>query len=321
MDRYYTEVYTSGHTEEYIVYVLCQIPKAKAQADIANFAQNISERYGGLLAGQTTLMGALKAYAAVAGSLRQNPLHRAVAYYDSPKGRVGLYEYCTIQMSALFNSISFSSIPAQTVRKGDSLTTTVTVSSTLYQHIGPALCRADIAGGGSAAPTVGYSLDADNAFLLQIHTAKLDPGNYQVHLELLLQDIAPAARNPSSGFSFEVLPVSAVIAFSGAALTEAEQNTLAQGVQLALQRHSVSLQNGYVFLISFTITEQEGVFAGADLSISETSLSLLKNGGTLCQSELKRITEIDKNRALRLAADFYQNNRAFWTAVKQKLEN
>jgi hypothetical protein len=59
------------------------------------------------LAGQTTLIGALKVYADVAGSLHKNPLHRAVAYYDSPNGRVGLYEYCTVQISALSNSISF----------------------------------------------------------------------------------------------------------------------------------------------------------------------------------------------------------------------
>jgi hypothetical protein len=192
----------------------------------------------------------------------------------------------------------------------------------VYQNIGPALCRADIVGGGgTGALAVGYTIDADNAFLLQIHTAKPEPGNYNVHLELRLHDTSPAPRNPSSGFSFEVLPVSAAIAFSGSALTEAEQNTLAQGVQLALQRYTVSLQNGCVFLISFNTKEQEGAFAGAALSVSETSLSLLKNGETLCKSETKRITEIDRNRALRLAADFYRGNTAFWTQVKQILEN
>jgi hypothetical protein len=318
-DRYYTEVYTSGTTEEYIVYVLCQIPKAKAEADIANFSKNISERYGGLLAGQPTLIGALKVYSDTAGILRQNPLHRTVAYYDSPNGRVALYEYCIVQINALSNSVSFTAIPVQAVRKGESLNAAVKLSSTLYRNIGPALCKVDIA--GSAAPTVRYSLDADNSFLLQIHTAKLDPGSYNVHLELLLNDTVSPPRNPASGFSFEVTPVSAVIEFSGSALTQAEQNTLAQGVLLALQRYTVSLQNGSVFVISFVTKDQEGAFAGSPLSVSETSISLLKNGEILCQSELKRITEIDKNRALRLAADFYQNNNTFWTQVKNKLEN
>ncbi|MDR1971353.1 MAG: hypothetical protein LBQ46_05475 [Treponema sp.] len=313
-DRYYTEIYANpAGGEAYIVYVLCQIPRQKAEQDIRDFARNISQRYGGLLAGQAALTGALKVYAGLAESLRENPLHRALAYYDSPNGRVGLYEYCTVQAGSLSGSITFGSIPAQTIRKGDTLNTIVTLSSPLYQSIGAALCRVDIV--GAAAPAARYALDADNTFLLQIHTAKLDPGPYNVHLELLLD--APA--NPSSGFSFEVLPVSAVIAFSGSPLTEAEQDTLSGGLQAALQRYAVSLQNGCVFVIAFNVKEQEGAFAG--LSVSETSLTLLKDGETLCRSETKRITEIDRNRALRLAANFYRDNGTFWTQVKQLLEN
>jgi hypothetical protein len=213
MDRYYTEVYTSGHTEEYIVYVLCQIPKAKAEADIQNFARNVSERYGSLLSPQRTLGATLKMYAGVAEALAQNPLHRAVAYYTGggAGGRAGLYEYCRLQIDNLAQSVSFASLPSKTVEKGETLHTHVSVVSNILASLGNIPCRVTVGGGNNPAPRVFYTAGEENSFILPIHTGSLEAGRYLVQLELMLSEVAPSiTRNPSAGFSFEVKPLNTV---------------------------------------------------------------------------------------------------------------
>jgi hypothetical protein len=212
-DRYYTEIYLSDNGEEYVVYVLCQIPRAKAEADIQNFARNVSERYGSLLSSQQTLGATLKMYAGVVETLAQNPLHRAVAYYPDGQagGRAGLYEYCRLQIDNLAHSVSFAPLPSQTVEKGETLNTRVSVVSNIIPSIGNIPCRVMIAGRNNPAPTVFYTAGEDNSFVLPIHTGSLEEGRYLVQLELMLSETAPGiTRNPSGGFSFEVRPLNTV---------------------------------------------------------------------------------------------------------------
>jgi hypothetical protein len=209
-DNYYTEVYfNSSGGEEYIVYVLCQIPRQKAEQDIRDFARNISERYGSLLVNQQSLAASLKMYAGTAEALRQNPLHRATAYYDSPNGRAGLYEYCLLQLNNLAHSVSFAPLPSVELEKGETLKVTVRLLSSLTREIGNISCRAAIVGvDGAEWP---YSIQQDNSFPLEIYTTRLNPGRYTVQLELLLNEIVPGvALNPSAGFSFEVKPLNTV---------------------------------------------------------------------------------------------------------------
>ncbi|MDR1029776.1 MAG: hypothetical protein LBL76_02775 [Treponema sp.] len=72
-DRYFTEVYlNAANREEYIVYVLCQIGRVRAERDIEDFAQTISERYGNVIRTQNTLTGALNACTRARENLQQN---------------------------------------------------------------------------------------------------------------------------------------------------------------------------------------------------------------------------------------------------------
>lgn len=207
-DKYYTEIYDVGGKEEYIVYVLCQMPKAKAEADIQNFAKNISEGYTNLFAAQNNLVTALKLYADVYRQLQQNPLHRAAAYYDSPGGRVGLFDYCGVQINAIANSVSFATVPPQSAQKGQTLNTTISVSSTMFRSIGPADCMVIINDSKNAFPDAKFTVGQDNSFLLQIHTNRIDPGKYTVQLELRLNEAASGVqRNPRSAFGFELTPL------------------------------------------------------------------------------------------------------------------
>jgi hypothetical protein len=211
-DRYYTEVYLdSKNREAYIVYVLCQINRARAERDIDNFAETVSTRYGALIGAADDLVTALKVYAGIYEALRGNPLHRAVAWYDGGGGRAGLYEYCAARINALANGVSFAAIPYGSVQKGETLHTTVRVSSPQFQRVGGALCRVSMTVGGEVLPSRPYTVGQDNTFSLLIYTDKLEAGKYNVQLELLLSEAAPQLRvNPSAGFSFEVTPLNTI---------------------------------------------------------------------------------------------------------------
>jgi hypothetical protein len=164
-----------------------------------------------LIRNEGTLTGALKVYAETWETLGKNPLHRAVAYYDSPGGRVGLYEYCGLQINALGEGVSFDSLPSAVVQQGESFTQTIKLSSRTVREIGSALCRVRLVGNNNGSPDVVYPVGRNNSFVLQIHTARLEPGNYAVQLEILLNEIAaPLRQNPRGGFSLEVKPLNTV---------------------------------------------------------------------------------------------------------------
>jgi hypothetical protein len=211
--EYYTETYRAPNNRlSYKVWALCRVSRQKAEEDLANFAKNISDRYSPLLdTPYDTMAAALHSYSAVLSALEQNPLYRAVAWYDSPDGRVGLYEYCAARINALANSISFAAIPYGSVQKGETLNTTVRISSSQFQRIGAALCRVNITVDEELPPSRPYTVGEDNAFSLLIYTDKLEAGKYNVQLELLLNEAAPTLRtNPSAGFSFEVTPLNTI---------------------------------------------------------------------------------------------------------------
>jgi hypothetical protein len=323
-NNYYTEVYINAkNKEEYIVYVLCQISRNRAERDIDNFARNISERYGNLIRTQSTLVTALTVYADTANALRNNPLHRAVAFYDSPGGSVGLYDYCTAQISAIANSVSFAPVLQSSVQKGESFNTTVRLASSLFKNLGAPRCRVTIAGNNNTAPSALYTVGQDSSFSLVIHTEKLETGKYNVQLELLLSETTSAVRqNPSLGFSLEVTPGTAVVEITGANLSETEKSTLIQGVQQGLQNNAVTLQivpqkAQSTFSIILNIkTQPPSPPLNTVLVLCDVSIAFKRNGTVIIQSETKHITETNTARAAALAAGFIRDNANFFLGVK-----
>jgi hypothetical protein len=323
--EYYTETYRASNTRlSYKVWALCQVPRKKAEADRANFAKDISGRYTRLLdTSYDTLAAALHSYSAVLSALEQNPLHRAVAYYDGPGGRVGLYDYCRVQLNVIAGNAGFESLPAAFVQRGRPFTGTVRLSSGTFPEIGAVPCRIVITRTNAAYPPQEYPLDKNNSFTLRIPTTALDAGNYTVQLELLLNTAAPALRqNPKGAFALEVRPATAEIRFEGETLNAAEERMFTQAVQQALQRHKVPLLTGYEFLVAFTIRTQTESITGTRLLLCDISVSLNSGGSVLYQSASERITEISRDRAVKLAADYIRDNSGFWTgAAKITMNN
>ncbi|MDR1398940.1 MAG: hypothetical protein LBJ41_03350 [Treponema sp.] len=331
--RYYTEVYLDGQNREaYVVYALCQIPRQKAEQDIEDFAKNTSERYGNLLARLPTLHSALLVYGDTLAALEQNPLHRAVAYYDSPSGRVNLYEYIGLQLNTLVGSVSFVSLPSAAVEKTSTLDTTITVSSPLAAVIGTVDCAVSIYGMNNHAPKVIYTVSADNSFSLKIFSSHLEPGRYTVQLELLLNEINHRVRkNPLGSFSFEVRPMTAAVHFvisgDSTSIGDTEKNALIQGIQQGIQTYGVPVSlktdaaepDGAVFTVSLNLRQQAPVPpSNRTLLICDATIAFSRDGATQ-ESASKRITEIDATGMVGQVRKFIGENQSFFQNVINRL--
>ena len=209
---YYTETYlNSENKEEYVVYTLHSISRQKAEEEIANFAKNVSERYTASFSQWRTLKAALEGYAFIARSLEQNPLHRIIAYYQTPAGRAGLYEYVRLQINELANSVSIEAIPARTIQETEILSTPINLRSSILPSTGLLDCQARLFGvSGSDSITFPFSSASGNPFDLQIRN--LQPGSYNVIVEVLLSNLTGGIANNTSGrFTVNVTPLSVLL--------------------------------------------------------------------------------------------------------------
>jgi hypothetical protein len=328
---YYTEIYLNGENrEEYVVYALCQIPRQKAEQDIADFARNTSERYANLLAAPSNLRAVLLLYGEILTALEQNPLHRMVAYYDSPGGRVNLYEYLSLQLNTLAAGVSFASLPSMTVEKTGTLTAMITVLSPFTGAAGALDCAVSIYGMNNSAPTVKYAVGVDNSFLLTIFSSRLEPGRYTVQLELLLGDVNPRIRrNPSVSFSFEVRPLTARVDVTVAGdipgIGDTEKAILIQSVQQGIQSYGVPVNltaggtEQSIFTITLGLRRQAPVPPlNRELIICDTVISFSRNGLTR-ESASTRVTEIDIPGMVNQIRRFISENEAFFQNVAGNL--
>jgi hypothetical protein len=315
--EYYTETYRARNTHvSYKVWALCRVSRQKAEEERANFAKNISEQYTRLLDTRyDTLSGALSAYNGVYAALEQNPLHRTIAVYGDGQS---LFEYCRQRITEITDSVSFDDIPPQSVQKGGTPAVPVRVSSLLFANAGPLECTVTIQGGNRSVPGGTWTVGGDNSFLLRLPASALEAGNYTVTLELNALSSA-VTRNPKTSFPLEVRPASAEIRFAGETLSGAEQRVLSQAVQQALQTYHVPLLAGYEFLVTFNTRTQKEPFAGTDILICDVSVSLTGAGDVLFQSAAGRITEISRDHALILAAEYIRNNRDFWDGAARHI--
>jgi hypothetical protein len=176
-----------------------------------------------------------------------------------------LYSYCPAQISALATEVSFAPLSSRSISKGETLRTEIL----LVSKLNPVGVRCHITISGNTELIKSYTLGQDNSFILEIDTTRLNQGKYDVRLELLLKDSVPnIAYNPTSSFSLEVTPVSAMLMFAGDAIGEREQGLLLESVQQGIQKYrtpvniiasgmqatSVS-QSRYEFIITLMRTE------------------------------------------------------------------
>jgi hypothetical protein len=288
-DQYFTQVYEKNGSESYIVYALCQIPREKAEADIRNFAEDVSGRYGNLLAKSDSLMTTLASYGHVLKTLEQNPLHRAVAYYNNRGGRVSLYDFIITEMNAMANSVTFSPVSSSIKQNDESLDMTVRVGSSYAQYIGPLDVAVQINGVNGARGT--HLVQPDNTVKLSIYTGPLQRGRYTVQFELPLKEqYAGIETNPQGSYLFAVTSVSAVIEFEGSPLSAAEKRSITENIQQGIQRYNAPIKlltSGsaeYVIIVNYRAGSQQMQGTRFAVHSSSVSLSLARNGAVIRQS-------------------------------------
>jgi hypothetical protein len=311
----YSERYANrSGRRRYRAWALAAVSKAQTEENRRSYLEMIAKRYtlDPVIRGDN-LSGALSAYNGVYQALLENPLHRTIALYDDGQS---LFEYCRLKITGIADSLLFDDIPPQSVQQGGALAVPVHVYSSLFPNVGALECTVTIQIGNRVLPGGVWTVGGDNSFLLRLPVSALEAGNYRVSLEL--NALSPAVtRNPGTNFPLEVRPASVEIRFAGEALTRAEQGVLSQAVQQALQSYQVSLLAGYEFLITFTTRTRTEPFAATSLLICEISLSLNSGGNVLFQSASGRITEISRNQAIKLAADYIRVNKDFWTGAAE----
>jgi len=254
---YVTETYINNKTNKfaYIVYTLHKINRQKAESEIADFAKNISARYTAAFSQWKTLKAALEGYTLVVKSLERNPLHRIMAYYETPKGKAGLYEYARIQINELANSVSIEPIPTRSIQETETLTTLIKINSSIIPATGLLDCQAILFGIGKDGIPYPFNSASDNPYRME--NPNIKPGTYNMTLEILLSELTDGiAKNIGSSFSFTVTPLNVVYN---------SQDSLETGIKKAVDSLAADLKAPTETIIgAFTLT---GTNAPSELSL------------------------------------------------------
>jgi hypothetical protein len=293
--EYYTEKYlNNANKEEYIVYTLHQVNRKKAEEEISNFAKNISTRYTAAFSQWKTLKAALEGYTQVVKSLDRNPIHRIIAYYETPKGKAGLYEYAKIQINELANSVSIESIPTRSIQETEILTTAINLRSSIIPATGLLDCKATIYGISNDSIQYPFHSASDDPYNLQIRNIK--SGTYNVTLEILLSDLTGGiAKNINNNFTFTVTPLNVLFT---------TQDSLEEGIKKAVDTLAAKLKKQTETTIgAFTLT---GTNIPSELSLflSEKITHYAKNN----QGRKYKIVEADETKKAVLSGFFKKTN-------------
>ncbi|MDR0683573.1 MAG: hypothetical protein LBF83_00365, partial [Spirochaetaceae bacterium] len=334
-DNRYAEIYRNEKDqEEYIVYLFYALSRREAAENTQRFTDNLSRSYTDRLTPQDNLRDALLMYDSLLAGLGQNPLHRALAYYEGPDGKTSLYQYLSAGISGMVNGLAFDPIPLITIQKTDVLETAVTVSSKTIPSIGAVNTMIRIYQAGNTAPLETYQVPASsgNRFPLQIPTQVLTPGQYTVRLELLLKEVSnqsnQISKNISGEFSFEVSPVNVLIQFNGEDLTGAEKRILEERLTEALKGNAVpvqivtepkEVQNRY----SVMVTVNTGILPPLppvntmESAFWDISLAFLKNGAVIQGTERNRMTlsRTNSDKIFSQVADYVRDSESFFQGI------
>jgi hypothetical protein len=311
---YYTEYYRSrANRRSFKVWALCQISRAKAEADIANFARNISEPYGNLLSDMPTAQAALTTYGTILAALDANPLHKTVAYYDKEGARVNLYHYIDLEMQKLVASMSVGPIPAIAIPKNNSDVINAAIISSMMD-IGPLECSLELYGPDTEIPAARYTAtSADSTLLFRIDAHRLPLGIYTAGIKAL-------GKHRIGQAVIEVTPVQAALRFAGVNIEENEQGVLRRSVEQALQQYGTPAQIADVadrYAVAITL---EAVRQSSSLMTGTVELAFTLDGKSLAASGRKNISETSQSRFVAKAAEHIRSNEQFFREVNKSLD-
>jgi hypothetical protein len=311
---YYTEYYRSRSNQRSCkVWTLCQISRAKAETDIANFARNISEPYGNLLSDMPTVQAALTTYGTILAALDANPLHKAVAYYGDEGARVNLYHYLDVEMQKLIASITVDPIPTMRIAKNSSGIINAAITSSMME-LGPLECSLELYGLDAETAAALYTATSAAATLLfRIDAHRLPVGNYTAGISL-------SGKHRIAQAVIEITPVQAALQFAGIAIEENERGILRRSVEQALQQSGIPAQiadtsDRYTVAITLEKAQQS-----SSLVAGTVELAFTLDGKSLVTSGRRNISETNQSRFVVKAAEYIRSNEQFFSEIKKSLD-
>jgi hypothetical protein len=320
---YYTEYYRSRTNQRsFKVWALCQISRAKAEADIANFAQNISDPYNNLLSDMPTVQAALSVYSTILAALDANPLHKAVAYHGGEGARVNLYHHVDVEMQKLIASITVGPVPAIVIAKNDSGVLTAAIASNMME-LGPLECALEFYGSPDKEKTAARyrATSAGSTISFMIDARKLPVGKHIAGISVLgsVPGSVPGNR-PVGQAVIEVRPVQATLQFAGNAIEENERGVLRRSVEQALQQYGVPAQiadtaDRYAVAITLDAVQQNSFLIAGTVEFAFTL-----DGKSLAASGRKHISETNQSRFVTKAAEHIRSGEQFFRDVGKSLD-
>jgi predicted DNA binding protein len=106
-----------------------------------------------------------------------------------------------------------------------------------------------------------------------------------------------------------------VIICTEPSLTEQERRTLVQALETAVAGAGIPAFKNTVFVIDLALDKQTQTATGYKLLCAEIQLLFTENGVTVRQSAVKYITDLDRRRLIRLAAQFIGGSMEFYQDV------
>lgn len=345
-ENYYVEKYIVGGTQEqWLCYVKCSVSKEKVQKETEEFASDISQRYSALLPemqpGKYNSTGAAaEAYLSVFKSVRENPIYRSVAYFNTDSGKSALDEYALNQARRIIQNCCVAGTeydPA--VEKGNSFLATVKIVSPDYKQVSGIKANVSLVSKGTVLGSTFYGLNSDNSVAVIIHTDSLDFGTYTVEVQLM-SDMEGFCANAvcagSAAMTFELLPVYAGIEFVYSGVIENNmhiEQKFTDAIQDAINENGIPMfidasgkkENCWKFIIHLTETN-----LASHESVSKSRLSgniqIQKNNVTQIKSAgfngigLSKVKETSVLDAAESCCKQLNEDRNFYSKLKSIME-
>lgn len=344
-ENYYTETYLVDDSyEQFISYVKCSVSKQKILQEIEAFAENVSQRYRGLLPESLpekykSVQAAADAYIRIYKIIHKNPIHEAVAYISTKGGKTALAEYARMQAKRLILDCTITAKNKEiTIEKGTVGRQSFSVISPDYKSIGFLNYKAEITN-GKGILTSGYGkLEEGNEITLPINSVPYPCGTYTLTVTLVdnaNQDVLDIIEGASDSVLIEIEPIYAGITFEYYGdfkivpkLEQYIQNAIQENIEkyaipLFIDNKKCGSDNWFltVYLDFTQLASGQNVFKMRTVG----TIQFKRNGITHCKSAeffgtaLSKQQELSLEKSIKQSCMHIQNDSQFFQSIKEKI--
>lgn len=344
-ENYYIEKYLiDGSYEQFISYVKCSVSKQKVLQEIEDFAENVSQRYTGLLPEMqpekyNSMQTAADAYIQIYKTIHKNPIHEAVASIQIKGKKTALAEYARMQAKRIILDCRITAKNKElSIEKGELGRHSFSISSPDYKTIGFLNYKAEITN-SSGTIACGYGkLEEGNEIILPINSIHYPCGTYSLTVTLIdnaNQDILGIIEGASASALIEIEPIYVGIIFESSGdfiISSKLERDIQNVIQENIEKYAIPLfidnkknnsKNWYltVHLDCTKLASGQNVFKIRTVG----TIQFTKNGITHCKSKefsgtaLSKTQEVSLENSIKQSCITIQNDSQFFKSVKEKI--